>query len=388
MNYKRIKKYTVIILAALLLISCNKSEQVTISGIYPDGFGEMLKVDMLNVNQLIPIDSIKVGSKGNFKIKFILQSPELISIKNEKGQIINLLPFPGDEISLDISCKEFSSCYTVQGSDESSNIRYLVYEAAKTKLILDSIVGLLNQAEDLTKEDDLVSEYTRVFNDQRMHNIKFIVENISSLSSIYALYQRIGPEDYILNETKDLQYMKIVADSVGKRYPGSSLVASLDMDVRNRLEAYNNRLLMNKLSEEGISGRGNIELEINNTEGKMISLSSLQGKVILLNFWASTDQSSRESNNVLQAIYKQYHSRGFEVYSVSLDNNKAAWLDAVRFEEYTWIDVCELSYPDSYAALVYNIQEIPTNFLIDKEGNIVAKNINGRVLGTWLDNLL
>ncbi|MFC2129758.1 TlpA family protein disulfide reductase, partial [Bacteroidota bacterium] len=80
--------------------------------------------------------------------------------------------------------------------------------------------------------------------------------------------------------------------------------------------------------------------------------------------------------------------KGFEVYSVSLDNNKAAWLDAVRFEEYTWIDVCELSYPDSYAASVYNIQEIPTTFLIDKEGNIVAKNINGRVLGTWLDNLL
>ncbi len=118
------------------------------------------------------------------------------------------------------------------------------------------------------------------------------------------------------------------------------------------------------------------------------SVMSKEGNVILLNFWASYDQVSRESNNLLKTVYDQYHAKGFEVYSVSMDNNMTAWRDAIRFEEYTWIDVCELTYPESYAGSVYNITAIPTSFLIDKEGNIVAKNLNCKVLSTWLDNLL
>lgn len=388
MNYTRLKKYSVLAIIALLLSSCDQSDKVTIRGSYPDGAGEMLNVEMLNVNQLTPIDSVEVDEDGEFKIRFSLQSPELISVRNKQGNTINLLPFPGDEITLDISCGDFNNCYTVQGSDESEDIRSMVAEASKTMIILDSIVGLLNMSDDSIYRQALVSDYTDVYKAQRMHNIKFIVENITSLSSIYALYQRIGPEEYILGEVKDLQYLKIVADSVSIRYPNSSLVASLVYDVRRRQEAYNNALLMNKLSEQGIEGTGNIELLIPDAEGKEISLSSLQGKVVMLNFWASADQASLAANKSLKAVYQQYHSKGFEVYSVSLDNDKTVWRDAVRFEEYEWIDVCELTYPDSYAASIYNIQEIPTSFLIDKNGDIVAKNLNGRTLGTWLDNLL
>ncbi|HSG68030.1 MAG TPA: TlpA disulfide reductase family protein, partial [Bacteroidales bacterium] len=159
-------------------------------------------------------------------------------------------------------------------------------------------------------------------------------------------------------------------------------------DVDSKLKQYNNVLLMSKLSDKEIKGTGSINLEIPDQSGKVVSLNSLNGKVVLINFWASSNQASREANQRLKAVYNQYHSRGFEVYSVSLDNNKSAWMDAVRFEEYSWIDVCELTFPNSYAASVYNIQNLPATFLLDREGNIVAKNISGRNLGTWLDNLL
>ena len=130
------------------------------------------------------------------------------------------------------------------------------------------------------------------------------------------------------------------------------------------------------------------DFTLKSQSGKNLKLSEYAGNVMLLNFWASFDQASRKSNALLQTIYDRYHAKGFEVYSVSLDNRKAAWLDAIRFEEYKWIDVCELTYPNSYAASIYNIESIPTSFLIDREGNIVAKNLNGKVLSTWLDNLL
>lgn len=384
----KIQSYVWLVGLALLLFSCKQEDKVLITGSYPVGAEGMMNFEMLSVNQLTPIDSVRINKKGIFRIKFPLEAPELISVKNNNGQIISVIVHPGDEIFLDISCVEFNTCYTVEGSEESEDIRSLVGEATKTRILLDSIVDLLNQSGDSIYRKALVADYTEIYMAQRKHNIKFIVENINSLSSIYALYQRIGPEEYILGEVRDLQYLKIVADSVSTKHPNSSLVHSLVMDVQSKQEAYNNRLLMNKLNEHGVSGSGHIELNIADTNGKEVSLSSLNGKVVLLNFWASANQASRESNKVLQSVYDKYHSKGFEVYSVSLDNKKANWLDAVRFEEYKWIDVCELNYPESYAASVYNITQIPTTFLIDREGNIVAKNLNGKVLGTWLDNLL
>ncbi len=382
------KKYFVFVTIAAFLLSCNDEQSVTISGAYPDGAGQMMTLELLNVNQLMVIDSVEVKNSGKFKINIDLKNPELILVKNEIGQVINLLPHPGENITLDINCAEYATCYSVQGSKESEDIRSLVLKVEDTKTKLDSIITLLNQTEDADISESLAKEYSEIFEAQRMHSTKFVVENISSLSSIYALYQRIGPDEYVFYKTRDLQYLKIVADSVKTIYPGSSLVVSLVQDAARKQKQYENMVLLNKLGEKGMSGTGNIDLNIKDKDGKEIRLNSLKGKVVLLNFWASSDQASLKSNKTLQAIYNQYHAKGFEVYSVSLDNNKAAWLDAVRFDEYKWIDVCELTYPDSYAAAIYNLQSIPTNFLIDKKGNIVAKNLNGKLLGTWLDNLL
>lgn len=381
-------KYIAIVLVAFLLVSCSEEEKVTIRGLYPDGSGEMLTIEMLNINQLILIDSIKVKNNGSFKTKIDLDNPELVLVKNKQGKIINLLTFPGDIISLDIPCLEFSTCYTVQGSPESEHIKSLVLKVEETKVKLDSISDLLNLKGDFDDSDPLILEFTEIFKKQRMHNIKFVIENISSLSSVYALYQRLGPEEYILSGTRDLQYLIIVADSVKNKYPNSTLVTSLVQDVTRKKLEYENMLFLSKVKDKEVNETGSIDLNIPDEEGIEVSLNSLRGKVVMLNFWASYDENSLGSNKLLKSIYEQYHVKGFEVYSVSMDNNKTAWRDAIRFEEYNWIDVCELTYPNSYAASIYNISAIPTSFLIDKEGNIVAKNLNGKVLSTWLDNLL
>lgn len=382
------KKYLIIVLTVIILVSCKHENRVNISGTYPEGIGQTIILEILNVNQLDLIDSVKINKNGTFLLIAELENPELLLVKNEKGQIINLLAFPGEDIKLVIPNSNFRDGYSVRGSSESDKVQSLVERVEKTKRKLDSIVQISTLTEDTTEIKLLLRQYTDIFNEQRMFNVRFVVENISSLSSVYALYQRIGPEDYILNKMNDLQYLKIVADSVKIRYPESSLVISLVQDVARRTREYENLMLLNKLSETEIINTGNINLTIPNAEGVEISLKSLKGKIVLLNFWASMDNASRKSNHALKEIYDKYHSQGFEVYSVSLDNNLAAWRDAIRFEDYKWIDVCELSYPNSYAASSYNIQAIPTTFLLDKEGNIIAKNIQGTLLATWLDNLL
>ena len=90
----------------------------------------------------------------------------------------------------------------------------------------------------------------------------------------------------------------------------------------------------------------------------------------------------------LKSTYEKYRKKGFEVYAVSLDSNKIQWMNAIDFNEFNWINVCELSYPESRAASLYNVKAIPAGYLINREGDIVARDLYGRTLETWLDNLL
>jgi len=384
------KKVFGIWIIVLFLNSCSDNNNITIKGTYSAGSGEFLSTEMLNIAQTLPIDSVKVNNSGKFQFKFNLDHPELILLKNKTGEIINLLAFPDDIIDLDIPQAAFAEGYLVSGSDESVKIKSLVDKVEQTKFQLDSLSDAFDQIEDQEGPEAkvLITAYQQAVLSQKRNNIRFVIENITSLSSVYALYQRIAPETYILNELKDLQYFKIVADSIKVRYPESTLTSSLVMDVDRRVSEYNNALAIAELSKKNIPETGFFDLSIEDPDGKIVSLSSLKGKVVLINFWASWSSESRQSNNMLKTIYDKYHSRGFEVYSVGLENNRNNWRAAIDFEEYEWVDVSELAYPNSYAATVYNVKSIPTNYLMDREGNIVTKNLSGTVLATWLDNLL
>lgn len=373
-----------------LLFSCGTDDNITISGSYPAGAGEYLQFEMLNISEKQFIDSVQVSKKGDFRFGLNLDYPELILVKNARDQYINLLAFPGDNISLDIPQSSFRKGYAVEGSEESGKIRYLVENVDQTRTRLDSILGAINEMEDLESPEAkaLIASYREIFNEQKRTNIRFIIENINSLSSVYALYQRVAPDVYLFNDLKDLQYYKIVADSVRVKYDGSTLARSLVNDVEQRLAEYNNMMMINKLSQNNMVETGLVDLSIEDVDGNKHSLRDLKGKVILLNFWASWNNESRLANRRLISLYKEYHDQGFEIYSVSMDNDRNTWRGAVDFEEFPWINVSELTYPSSYAATVYNVQSLPANYLIDREGNIVAKNIGSNVLATWLDNLL
>jgi thiol-disulfide isomerase/thioredoxin len=379
-----------IIIASLLYTSCRHHDNITVHGSYPVGSGENLYVELLNIAETQLIDSVKIKKNGTFRFSLKLDHPELVLIRNAREQYINLLAFPDDVIRLEIPGQSFRTGYSVEGSVESEKIRQLVETVNKTKVRLDSILLALNALDDQDGPEakNLVDSYQKVFSEQKRNNIRFVVENLSSLSSVYALYQRVADDVYIFNELRDLQYFKIVADSVKVKYPGSTLASSLASDVEQRIREYNNMLAISELSKLNISEAGMIDLSIENPEAKEISLGSLAGKVVLLNFWASWNNESKESNHRLKSIYNQYHARGFEIYSVSLDSDRNRWKNTIYFEEYPWIDVCELTYPNSYAASVYNVTSLPANFLIDREGNIVARNLAGKALATHLDNLL
>ena len=119
------------------------------------------------------------------------------------------------------------------------------------------------------------------------------------------------------------------------------------------------------------------EISLNDYEGKPIKLSSLRGKVVLIDFWASWCAPCRRENPEIVAAYEKLKGNDFEIYGISLDNNMEAWNEAVERDKITWIQVSDLQRWESPVVKLYQVQAIPYNVLIDREGKIIAKGIKG-----------
>ena len=379
--------FILIVLAAAMACSRNN---VVIDGQVEGGDGTYITFERLDVNRTSLVDSVEIKKGGLFSFNAQLEEPELFILKNEQGEILNLLLFPGDQVSVATTSESFGTGYQVTGSEESENIRLLVEHLDRTRTVLDSLgIAADSIGDPDNPQIDLIrTAYAQTIIKQKRFTIRYLVQHMTSLSSVYALYQKYDEENLILAEETDLQYFKTVADSLESVHPNSSLTNSLRADIEGREAMYQERHQLNKLLSMADEVSGILDLTIPDREGNEITLSSMQGDVILVVFWASGNQASVQSLLQLKSTYNRYHKGGFEVYAISLDNNKISWTKAIDFNEFNWINVSELSYPDSRAGLLYNVTSLPSCFLINRDGDIIAKDLYGRTLETWLDNLL
>ena len=138
-----------------------------------------------------------------------------------------------------------------------------------------------------------------------------------------------------------------------------------------------------------ITEAGYPDLELSDIYGKKVRLSSLAGKVVLLAFWSAELGNSNTLNAELKEVYKKYADApvAFEVYQVAIDTSKPLWISAVQEQQLPWVSVSDLRGRASSSLGLYNVQKLPANFLIDKEGNIVGKDIYGKSLEQKLDEL-
>ncbi len=375
------------LLPLLLLLSCSRGEKVEITGFIENADKGMIYLDEQGIGEIRQIDSVRLKKDGSFKLKDRIENPTFYNLHTGNQQIIPLLLTPGTSAELQADMQDFINGYEIYGSEESLYILEMNRTLAVTKRQVDSIRKVLQENPDADEEltRELATSYDEIIEGQRRYSIQFILEHISSMASIYALYQKINDNNFVLNENRDIQLVKITGESLDTIWPGSEHVQALKRDAANLEEnLYSQRWRQVVETVESTFP----EIRLPDPNGDTIALSSLKGKVILLSFWASWDQASVSHNIPLKGIYNAYHSRGLEIYQVSFDNEREAWVNAIQFDELPWVNVSELSYPESSVAHIFNLEELPVVFLIDRKGEIVGKNFNRIDLDRNIQRLL
>ncbi len=130
------------------------------------------------------------------------------------------------------------------------------------------------------------------------------------------------------------------------------------------------------------------DIALPSVNGDTIRLSSLKGKVVFLDFWASWCGPCRLSNKNLVKLYPKYKDKGFEILGISLDDEKGKWKNAIKQDKISWLQVNEAGGWDAKTAIAWNISAIPTSFLIDKEGKLIAMDLEGKELEKALKYLI
>jgi peroxiredoxin len=258
----------------------------------------------------------------------------------------------------------------------------------KTQKKLDSLTNLFNELKNKPGFDTISKRlneaYLKIENEQRNFNIRFVLENLNSLTSIKALYQKFDENTYVLYKNRDLQYLKIVSDSLQKIYPESKHTKALVADLEKGLNRYN-QLRINQIIEN--MPKTALDVQLPDINGDTITLLSNRGKYVLLSFWSTASEACLKENLVFKSLYKKYNRKGFEIYQICVDNDIAKWEKAVKFDELPWISVIDTDPEKSGVVRMFNIQSVPFNYMFDKEGNIIGKDLHGRFLSIKMNQL-
>jgi len=379
------KKYPWLIFL-LLLFSCSKYPKFQIEGIVVNAKQGKIYLDEQGVEAISPVDSVKINKKGSFQFKGENEYPKFYNLHIDKNKILPLLVAPGEKVYIKTDLEAFGKDYTVEGSEGSIQIKLLNEHLTDIKLKLDSI-RILYMDPSITKEkqNELSAEYDSIVEDQRKFTLQFVLSHLTSMASLYALYQKLDDKTFVLYKNRDIQILKITGAALDTVYPESPHVKALLANAASLEEQVYSSGLRNLMQYADSEFP---EIALPDAEGDTIRLSSLKGKVVLLSFWASWDKNSTYLNPYLIEIYKQFNSRNFEIYQVSLDYKRESWIQAIEYEELPWINVSDLSYPESVTAGNYNVQSLPANYLINKSGVIVGKNLSVSELNSRVSDLI
>ena len=378
------KTFLILLVLAAFVSACKKPNGFVISGKITNAEEKYLYLDELKVAASVPIDSVKIKKDGSFEFKGKINYPNFFLLRLSDQNFLTLLVDTTEKITVYGDAANFSRDYIVEGSPGSLLVQELNNHLTVTKHKLDSIRSRLIVFRTREGYGDEKARWEQQLIDIKKSQIEystdFVQKHPFSMASVLALYQKFDDSNYVV---QDLQSLKVAASALNSVFPKSEHVKALYANTMRLMADEKNNKLREFIDEHGTNSP---DINLPDYNGKDILLSSLRGKIVLIQFWSAKDRASRIQNEALTELYSKYKSRGLEIYQVSVDNERAAWIDAIEQDGLNWINVGDMK--GSVSALHnYNVQKVPSNYVLDKEGNIVARDIQGPELGNLIGKL-
>lgn len=358
--------YLFIIGFVLLSSACSQSKEkpgnFSVKGNIKNYTGLALQLSEVTTTGLKFIDSTLVDAKGNFEFKNSVSHATFAIIGFSNTAIVLLLD-SGATTTLSIDAKT-PEAYGVSGSLENEQLRQIILMNNKYMLQVNQLERKYTEAAQqktmsVEMENNIKTEYQSLM-DARTNELKEKTLSIESGLVPYFVTNFLMPE-------ADFEFFNRVDEKFYNRYTDSKYAQDL-----------HNRVLKLKGTA---TGQQVADIVLQDPYGKTIALSSLRGKYVLIDFWASWCGPCRRENPNVVKMYQKYKDRGFDVYSVSLDDNKDAWMKAINADQLLWPNhVSDLQKWNSSVVPQFNIESIPFTMLIDAEGKIIGKNLRGEVL--------
>ncbi len=374
MKISKFFSVAVFTVAALSLTSCN-NKKFHVNGTISDAKDSVLYFENMSLNGPVVVDSVKLAEDGSFDFSGkATEAPEFYRLRIA-GQIINVAIDSTETVKFKASYPTMTSQYEVEGSEENSKIK----ELALLQLGLQGQVNAIAQNPQLgvNEVQDSVIKVLTAYKENVKRN--YIFKEPMKAYSYFALFQTFtlgNMQSLVFNPRSnkdDIKVFAAVATSWDTFYPGAERGKNLHniaiegmKDIRIVQAERNQQIDASKVSTSGI-----IDIALADNKGQVRRLSDLKGKVVLLDFHAFGTKQSTQRIMMMRSLYNKYHAAGFEIYQVAVDPDEHFW--KTQTAALPWISV--RANEDSQTLSLYNVQSIPTFFLITKDNVLYKRDV-------------
>lgn len=367
------------------MTSCNsagENARYTINGKLKNGAGQTIYLQRLSLQKITVIDTGKTDASGGFHMSGIAEKGFYrLWIDNNHGWLL-LLENKSYTADLDFANPQDFKIKGTEVNDEFENgVKYV----GEAQLRLQSEHNLLQQMQITGAPADSVKlQAAKTDQDQGAFESEMKKRGAEAKDPLLALYFTS-----FLRMDKYPHENQVMLERLQKEIPNSPYTQEMTEQYNKILQQIKAQQLAGAAQEATSIGSAAPDLAFKNPDGKVLKLSDLRGKVVLLDFWASWCGPCRRENPNVVAAYKKFKDKGFTIYSVSLDQDAGRWKTAIQQDGLLWPNhVSDLKGWGSEPAHIYGVQAIPAQFLLDKDGKIIAQNLRGTMLEEKLQELL